>query len=52
MDNEVRKSVSIKMKPSVIRKARVSAASLDKRLGEWFEEAIREKVEREEKKAK
>ncbi len=52
MDDEVRKSVSIKMKPSIIRKARVRAASSDKRLAEWLEEAIEEKTEREEKKVK
>jgi len=37
------------MKPSIIRKARVSAASLDKRLGEWLEGAIEEKAAREER---
>jgi len=49
IDDEVRKSVSIKVKPSIIRKARVSAASLDKRLGEWLEGAIEEKAAREER---
>jgi len=49
MNDEIRKSVTIKMKPSVVRKARVSAASLDKRLGQWLEEAIEEKAAREER---
>ena len=52
MNAEARKSVAIKMKSSIIRKARVAAVSLDRRLGEWLEEAIEEKVEREEKKVK
>ena len=46
MNAELRKSTSIKMKPSIVRKARVRAASSDKRLGEWIEEAIDEKIER------
>ncbi len=49
MDDEVRKSVSIKMKPSIIRKARVRAASSDKRLREWIEQTIEEKATREER---
>ncbi len=50
MDEEVRKSTGIKLRPSIIRHARVKAASSDKRLGEWLEEAIEEKAAREEKK--
>ena len=49
MNEEVRKTIGIKLRPSIVRKARVRAASTDKRLGEWIEEAIEEKVEREEK---
>jgi len=55
MNEEVRKTTGIKLRPSIVRKARVRAASTDKRLGEWMEEAIEEKAareEREEKKSK
>lgn len=48
MNSELRKSTSIKMKPSIVKKARVRAASTEKRLGEWMEEAIEEKAAREE----
>ena len=50
--NEDRKSVTMKMRPSVVKKARVGAAGSDKRLGEWIEEAIEEKAAREEKQPK
>ena len=46
-EEETRKTVGIKLKPSIIRKARVWAAYSDKRLGEWVEEAIEEKDKRE-----
>ncbi len=36
----------------MVRKARVRAASTDKRLGEWLEEAIEEKAVREEREEK
>ena len=48
-NGEVRKTTGIKLKPSIARKARVGAARSDKRLGEWIEEAIGEKVAREER---
>lgn len=50
MKDEARNSVTIKMKPSIVRKARVMAITLDKTLGEWLEEAIEEKLNREERK--
>jgi len=37
------------MKPSILRKAHITAIESQKRLGEWIEEAIEEKVAREEK---
>jgi len=49
---EPRKSTSIKMKPSVVKRARIRAVSSDKTLGEWLEEAIKEKAAREEKEEK
>jgi len=47
MNDEVRESKSIKMRPSVVKKARIEAVTSDKTLGEWLEEAIEEKVKRE-----
>jgi len=47
VNEEARKTVGIKLRPSIVRKARVGAASSDKRLGQWIEEAIEEKVKRE-----
>jgi len=52
MNEEVRKTTGIKLRPSIVRKARVGAASSDKRLGQWIEEAIEEKIEREQKEPK
>jgi len=52
MNDETRKPMSVKVRPSIQRKARVRAASSDKRLSEWIEEAIEEKAAREEKQAK
>jgi len=49
VNDEARKSVTIKMKPSVVRKARIRSAISDKRLGNWIEEAIEEKAAREER---
>ena len=49
MNDEARKSVTIKMKPNIVKKARVRAVSSDKTLGEWMEEAVEEKAAREEK---
>jgi len=47
MNDEVRESKSIKMRPSVVKNARIEAVTSDKTLGEWLEEAIEEKVKRE-----
>lgn len=49
MNDETRKSMSVKIRPGIQRKARVRAASSDKRLSKWIEEAIEEKAAREEK---
>jgi len=48
-NEEVRRTVGIKIRPSIVRKARVRAAYSDKRLGQWIEEAIEEKAAREER---
>jgi len=47
MDEEIRQSRSMKIKPSVLRKAHHRAIESQKRLGEWVEAAIEEKIERE-----
>lgn len=49
MNDEVRQSRNIKIKPSILRKAHHSAIESQKRVGEWVEEAIEEKVKREQK---
>ena len=47
MNEEVRRSVTIKMKPSIVKKARVGAVISEKTLGEWLEGAVEEKAARE-----
>ncbi len=47
MNDEVRRSLTIKVKPSIAKKARIRAVSSDKALGVWIEEAIEEKAARE-----
>lgn len=50
MNDEARESRSIKIKPSVLREAHGKAVETGKTLGRWVEDAIKEKIEREEKK--
>jgi hypothetical protein len=38
---------SIKIKLSILRKGKVAAVSANKSLGQWLEEAILEKIDRE-----
>ena len=52
MAEETRQGRSIKIKPSVLRKAHHEAIESQKRLGEWVEEAVEEKIEREQQKVK
>jgi len=47
MNEETRQSKSIKMKPSVVREAHLNAIEVGKTLGRWIEDAIREKIKRE-----
>ena len=49
MNDEVRESRSIKIKPSIVRKARHEAIDQGKTLGRWIEDAIEEKITRAEK---
>ena len=52
MDEEVRQSRNIKINPDTLHEARVEALRARKTLGQWLEEAINEKIEREQKKLK
>ena len=52
MDEEIRRSRSMKIRPSILRKAHHRAIESQKRVGEWVEEAIDEKIAREEKNLK
>ena len=52
MDDEVRETAHIKMKPNVVRKAHQKAKEEGKTLGRWLEEVIEEKIEREQKAVK
>lgn len=45
----VRKPRNVKIDPEAIHRARVEALRSKKVLGQWLEEAIDEKIEREEK---
>ena len=49
MAEEARQGRSIKIKPTILRKAHHRAIESQKRLGAWIEEAIEEKIEREQK---
>ena len=49
MAEEARQGRSIKIKPTILRKAHHRAIESQKRLGVWIEEAIEEKIEREQK---
>ena len=48
MKDEVRTSLTVKVKPSIQQKARHAAIDAGKRLGQWIEESIEEKAAREE----
>ena len=52
MNDEGRESKSIKIKPSILRKAHHRAIESQKRVGEWVEGAIEDKLDREEKNLK
>ncbi|MBA7567865.1 hypothetical protein ES708_09583 [subsurface metagenome] len=51
-EKPVRKPRNVKIDPEALHKARVEALRSKKTLGEWLEEAIDEKIEREQKKVK
>jgi len=43
----IKPNTSIRISPDIIHKARVAAVTQKKTLGQWLEEAIEEKIERE-----
>lgn len=45
-------TTSIRVNPAILHKARVAAVTQKKTLGQWLEEAIIEKVDREQKQGK
>jgi len=45
---DIRPTTGIRIKPDVLHRARVAAVTQKKTLGQWLEEAIEEKIEREE----
>lgn len=49
---ERRPICAIRMKPDILHQARVAAITQKKTLGQWLEEAIAEKIEREQKLSK
>jgi len=52
MDEEIRRSRSMKIRPTILRKAHHRAIESQKRVGEWVEEAIEEKLDREQRQLK
>jgi len=50
--NPARKPRNILIDPEALHRARVEALSSKKTIGQWLEEAIDERIEREQKKAK
>jgi predicted HicB family RNase H-like nuclease len=48
----IRPNLSIRMDPEVLHKARVAAVTQKKTLGQWLEQAILEKIEREQELSK
>lgn len=48
----IKPNTSIRIDPDVLHQARIGAVTAKMTLGQWLEEAIREKVEREAKRAK
>jgi len=51
-EKPIRKPRSVKIDPEALHRARVEALRSKKSLGAWLEEAIEEKIKREEQKPK
>jgi len=52
MNEEAKVPRNIRIKPSVLHQARVAAVIQNKTMGQWLEEAILEKIEKEQKQSK
>ena len=46
-ENKSKPNVSIRIDKDILHKAKVAAVTEKKTLGEWLEEAIKQKIERE-----
>ncbi len=46
-ESKSKPNVSIRIDPEVLHQAKVAAVTAKKTLGQWLEEAIKEKIERE-----
>ena len=51
-EKPVRKPRNVKINPEALHRARIEALRARKTLGEWLEETIDERIEREQKKVK
>ena len=47
MTDEARRPCNIRIRPSILHQGRVAAVTKKKSLGQWLEEAILEKIEKE-----
>jgi len=52
MNKEAKSPRNIRIRPSVLHQARVAAVIQNKTLGQWLEEVIIEKIEKEQKQNK
>lgn len=52
MNEEAKTPRNIRIRPSVLHQARVAAIIQRETLGQWLEEAIMEKIDREQKQSK
>ena len=52
MNDEAKTPRNIRIRPSVLHQARVAAITQKETLGQWLEEAIMEKIDREQKQSK
>ena len=46
-ESKSKPNVSIRINPEILHQARIAAVTAKKTLGEWLEEAIKEKIKRE-----
>jgi len=49
MTDEARRPCNIRIRPSILHQGRVAAVTKKKSLGQWLEEAILQKIDREQK---